>query len=317
MGPGFLMMIIQFTAHIAELAESCLTKDHDIDNTKIKSCLALSSLIGICQDFDIDPYKPTRIVFAIEQKRKVALLLEMSTNFVAQVLKTKFFGIAFAIHEIERLGQEIIQLLKDIAMVTSIHELMRIRIEHYAHHHIELDKQLTLQMKPFMKNLYENYPIMPLKFKWNPKSSKLIEFLEKCTPLELDKEMTTEQLVKTVLTRLLHRIYEHNESQEQVHHELSYLLNFSAGDFSLDDKRSIQWPILLHTYSSGFEDKWKSVYPELLSSTPPAQTNKRKLCEVLAHNTKQSSQQNGSIEVPESPERDQDVYQFTNTEYPV
>lgn len=286
-GNGLLMLMVQLATHVTELAENMLLKDHDMDNLKRKCAFVLSAVVGLCMEFDdINPYGLVALAYEIDPAKRTAFLLEKMNKLNAKVIKARFFGITNAAREIEQLSQELIHMLQDIALVTSVHDLMRLRIECHVHPNIESDKQHAISTKPHVKRFYERYPILPLKMRWNPRSTKLLEYLGKCMPLDMGLEMTTEHMVKLVTTRIMHRIQEHHEHRITIHNELGSLFQFASGDFSLDDDRSLQWPLLLHTETRPFEVVWKLSYP--LLTIPEIEPNKRKGCQCPIHQAKRA-----------------------------
>lgn len=288
-GHGLMSLMLQFTAYVLELTSDLLLKDYDIDNTKRRCAFVMSSIVGISMEFeDINLYQAVTVNYEMDSTKRAAYLLDISNKVIAQVLRAKFYGIALAVQELEKLFQEFLQILQDIALVTSLHDLMRIRIECHVYPHIEADKQHLISTKPHLKRYYERYPVFPIKWRWNPRSSQLTDYLGQCMPTDLNAEMTSEFLVKIVTARIWHRIHEHDGNKEQIHSELGSMFQFSSGDFSLDDKRSLLWPLLLHTRSKPFEDIWRSTYPALVLPTPEAP--KRKGCQCPNHH--QNKRQN-------------------------
>jgi hypothetical protein len=128
----------------------------------------------------------------------------------------------------------------------------------FCHYHIKNEKLTQSLAKPFMQYQYENNPIYPWKYYWNPNSAKLLAFINTINSIDLGVEYHIDSLVAALFTAIRYRTMDPQADKDALLQELSVLLNCSPDDIDLDDKNTLLWPLLLHIYTKSYEELWMS-----------------------------------------------------------
>jgi hypothetical protein len=153
---------------------------------------------------------------------------------------------------------EFVLRLWELSETDSMHDLMSLKIQMFCHYHIKNEKLTQSLAKPFMQYQYENNPIYPWKYYWNPNSGKLLEFINTINSIELGVEYHIDSLVATLFTAIRYRTIDPQADRGALLQELSVLLNCSMDDIALDDKNTLLWPLLFHVYTKSYEELWMS-----------------------------------------------------------
>ena len=121
---------------------------------------------------------------------------------------------------------------------------------------------------------YQNNPIYPWKYYWNPISTDIIEFMS--PHIKLGESYSMSEILQQFNEVIKENIYGKNQDEDKIKTEVSKLFQLEEKDFNLRDLRSLQYPLLSHLYTLPYEDIWNEKYLKVYHQKDDnTHTNKR------------------------------------------
>jgi hypothetical protein len=263
--PVIPINFLQLQILVNDLYNLVLSKSHDKDEIKWKCGDILAILFSLCDDIatvepcqDASYYKrsPGKVIDPIDKVKEIIKSnKEMILYFIRSTMcywDTSYFEM------LQKSVYEFVLRLWELSETDSMHDLMSLKIQMFCHYHIKNEKLTQSLAKPFMQYQYENNPIYPWKYYWNPNSAKLLEFINTINTIELGVEYHIDSLVAALFTAIRYKILDSQVDKNVLLQELSVLLNCSVDDIDLDDKNTLLWPLLFHVYTKSYEELWMS-----------------------------------------------------------
>jgi len=255
-GVEVVVHMLQLHTHALDVVDTLLDKGHDTDTVQSKCGDLVGLMYGITIHMNnIDPTPPCDAPSTEHwtHREKALHLIATVKKFALTVMKIRYNGMFHLLPELEGLAQDIVYVAWSISKLSTLHELMSCKIQSHCHYHLIMDKQHTIQSKPYLKFHYENYPIYPWKYNFQAGSKSLIEFIGECHSISLEQLYSLDEVTTILQNQIFHKIHEHNLEEEFVIETLEHIFQIERSNFNIRDKRSLQWPILLHLYIPSFE----------------------------------------------------------------
>lgn len=259
--------LLQLESLIMDLSELILDKPLAQDSIRLKCSDLISVIFSFCQSINIlQPIKPSTemIPRKIKSREAVVRLMASGKKLAYKYAMTKFLDNKQNIWlDFKITFQDITELLWNICDMKSIHDLLSYKIQTYCHYHIIIGKIHTILAKPHLSDEFENKSIFPWKYFWHPASKKLLNYMGECIKAPLGVEFSLDEIIDHFYDQMIHKIEDHEESEDSVLAEIKDLFQLEPEEFCLRDRRSLQWPLLQHIYSLPFEDIWNSKYLDI------------------------------------------------------
>jgi hypothetical protein len=154
----------------------------------------------------------------------------------------------------------------EAANVADMHDLMSLAIQGHFNGRILSQRLLHIHHLPSRKQEYEENTIVPWKYYWmhwnDAKTKELMDFLCTCQEIRLGKSFYLPEIVNFVCEAVLHKIYYHNEEEDDIIRFISTTLEIKPENFNIRNPRSLQYPLMKYLTAENFNRTWEEKYPD-------------------------------------------------------
>jgi len=291
--------IIKVQSHVLKLIEIVLKTENDKDEISCKLANVLASIFSYTQHMnDIEPCQSSSLLNnKLHKFRNIRLHAAELINSIEKMSlaydKTVLHSHSQLIwRDFQTQVYNVTHSIWEMSDFNDIHDLLSLKIQNTCHGRIMIRKQHLIMNNSYMKMAYQNNPIYPWKYYWNPISTDIIEFMS--PHIKLGESYSMSEILQQFNEVIKENIYGKNQDEDKIKTEVSKLFQLEEKDFNLRDLRSLQYPLLSHLYTLPYEDIWNEKYLKVYhqkeenrptnkrgSSTPPPEESTSKHHKVL------------------------------------
>jgi hypothetical protein len=254
-----------------ELGEIMLMRKHDQDGLRFKSGEVIMNIFRYCShDKILKPCRPCNFFKTPEVNNNinhVAKILCLASNIIHEhTLKECTPNYYMHKENLQYALYEFSDTVLEAANVADMHDLMSLAIQGHYNSRILSQRLLHIHHLPSRKQEYEENTIVPWKYYWmhwnDAKTKELMDFLCTCQEIRLGKSFYLPEIVNFVCEAVLHKIYYHNEEEDDIIRFISKTLEIKPEHFNIRNPRSLQYPLMKYLKAENFNRTWEEKYPD-------------------------------------------------------
>jgi hypothetical protein len=256
---------------VMELSNKYIDNPKDKDGIIYKSGENLIAIFILCNQLeDIHPCRPssTKIIQWMDPKPMLDMLTA-STGIIENYHEGKLPDADTELIKIT-LQNDVYNFSQSLLCITglnTLHDLATAAILGQTYKVMLQQRLRHIQIIPEMKQEYEENSIYPWKYTWYNKSGSLTRYLEPLAKEKLKETHPLSTLINQILEATKFR-KTNGEKEKDLKNFLSHLFRLEPEKFSLQEPKSLQYPITRLIQCHSFECLWKTRYPERKQATP-------------------------------------------------